>query len=61
MKAKKVYQMSLVLCGLFLALTGIACLVVATLLNHDTDLKMSHESKSRTYGTQYWLGLPVSV
>jgi hypothetical protein len=61
MEAKKVYQISLVLCGLFLALSGIACLVVATLLNHDSDLRMSPESKSRTYATQYWLGLPVSI
>lgn len=60
MKAKKVYQMCLVLCGLFLALTGIACLVVATLVTHDSDLKLSHEPLSRTYSTQYWFCLPVS-
>ena len=61
MKAKNVYQYCLVLCGLFLALSGIACLIVASLLSHDPDLKPSQESKSRTYATQYWLGLPVSA
>ena len=61
MKAKKFCQVCLVVCGLVLALMGIACLVVATLLDHDSDLSISHESKSRTYHTQYWLGLPVSA
>lgn len=60
MKAKKVYQICLVVCGLFLALSGIALLITASLLSHDPDLNGVLESESRSYETQYWLGLPVS-